>query len=798
MNSIDSNLLSELQRHITNDLPAWLEDDLYKREHQHMVLNQHAIVSIADRAGNITYVNDKFCEISGYARDKLLGHNHRILKSGEHTALFYQNMWDTISSGHVWQGEICNRRRDGSLYWVASTISPFLDVEGSPYQYVSIRTDISHTKALESALRESEERHRLILASARLGTADWNIASGQVDFNERWAELRGYQLNEIEHHIDSWKAGIHPDDVTTVETRLQEHLAGRSQFFQAEYRTYTKSCKWVWILNCSAVTERDDAGVPLRMAGTEMDITDRKQAEIKQARSTKELTDFKAALDQHAIVVTTDAHGAITYANDKFCEISKYAREELIGNDHRIINSGYHPRAFFDELWQTVSSGRVWKGEIKNSAKDGSFYWVRSTIVPIVDVRGKPVQYIAIRADITDRKQAEQDMIAARDEANRANAAKSQFLSNMSHELRTPMNSILGFGQLLKYSDALSGEHKDFVHEILKAGDHLLKLINDVLDLAKVESGHIELSLEPVEVCSVVNECLSLVSTLADKRNIHMSHGGLEGMTVRADRTRLRQVLLNLLSNAIKYNREGGSVKLKVQQAENNLRILVTDTGLGISPENLKELFLPFNRLNAENSGIEGTGIGLTISRRIVEMMGGAVGVTSEVGSGTTFWIELAMESAVDSLHEQQELADIKTLLHAQNHDAEQRSVLYIEDNPSNIKLVAHLFSQREYIHLLTASTPELGIELALTRHPDLILLDINMPGMNGYQVLDALMADARLKTVPIVAVTANAMGRDIERGRAAGFTEYLTKPLNIVKFHAVLDKLLQSKAIEV
>ncbi len=240
MDSINTGLLSELQRHLAGNLPGSLMDALCTREYQHLVLNQHAIVSIADNAGNITHVNDKFCAISGYTREELIGHNHRLLKSGVHPPEFYRNIWDTISAGKVWQGDICNRCRDGSLYWVASTITPFPGGEGIPCQYVSIRTDISHVKAIEAALKESEERHRLTLAAAKLGASDWDIQAGKMIFNERWAEIRGYRLDEIEPDIDFWKTGIHPEDMPVVNKRLEEHLAGNSQFFQAEYRAYTR------------------------------------------------------------------------------------------------------------------------------------------------------------------------------------------------------------------------------------------------------------------------------------------------------------------------------------------------------------------------------------------------------------------------------------------------------------------------------------------------------------------------------------------------------------------------------
>ena len=378
------------------------------------------------------------------------------------------------------------------------------------------------------------------------------------------------------------------------------------------------------------------------------------------------------------------------------------------------------------------------------------------------------------------------ELSMARNVAEIANRAKSEFLSNMSHELRTPMNAILGFGQLLGCDDTLSDESKDFVQEIRKAGEHLLELINEVLDLAKVESGHIDLSLEAVAVCPIIAECLSMVSSQADKHNIKLSHAGLQGIAVRADHMRLKQALLNLLSNAIKYNSRGGSVHVEVRPAgKERLCILVTDTGPGIPASHLTELFQPFSRLDAENSCIEGTGIGLTITRRIVEMMGGTVDVKSEMGTGSTFWIELPTEV----LPEEPDRVAGKSAALAQH--TVQHSVLYIEDNPANLKLVVQLLGRRKHLHLLTAHTPELGIALALSRHPDLILLDINMPGMDGYQVLEVLKADASLKNIPIIAVTANAMTRDIERSRTAGFTEYLTKPLDIVKFYALLDKLL-------
>ncbi len=360
----------------------------------------------------------------------------------------------------------------------------------------------------------------------------------------------------------------------------------------------------------------------------------------------------------------------------------------------------------------------------------------------------------------------------------------------MSHELRTPMNAIMGFGQMLEYDSQLNADQQDNVHEILKAGRHLLGLINEVLDLAKIESGHIDLSLELVQLAGLAKECQQLMQPLAAAKKISLSLDVPIETAVRADKVRLKQVLLNLLSNAVKYNREGGHIHLGVQPAAGErLRISVADSGIGIATERIKDIFQPFNRLGAEHSEIEGTGIGLTITRRLMELMGGEMGVSSQVGVGSTFWIELPTEEmmTVDAA------AMDKGAAPQSNALAHQHRVLCIDDNPVNLKLIAQTLGMRRHIHLITAHTPDMGIELARAQRPELILLDINMPGMDGYQVLEVLKADASLTSIPIIAITANALPRDIERGLATSFTEYLTKPLDIVLFLETIDRCLES-----
>jgi PAS domain S-box-containing protein len=769
-----------------------LETNLYEREREHLALNQHAIVSVADRTGNIDYINEKFCEISGYTSDELMGQNHRLLKSGVHPPEFYQELWRTIASGKVWQGVICNRRKDGGLYWVESTITPFLDSTGKPYQYVAIRTDISHVKAAEAALRVNAERLRRGQLYANIGTWEWNIQTGALFWSERIAPLFGHPAGDLETSYDNFLAAIHPDDRQPVIDAVNA-CVGHDAPYEIEHRVIWPDGTVRWLLERGAVL-RDTDGKSLQMLGVVQDIDGRKCAELALAERERQLMEAQhlarignwvADLKNDTLTWSDEIYRIFGHEPGSFAPSVPAFRAAVHLDDRELVKES-------EQRAQQTGHHNVVHRIVR---PDGTVRHVHELAQAETDTSGNLLRLTGTVQDITERKLAEQAMIAAREEADRANQAKSEFLSSMSHELRTPMNAILGFGQLLQYADDLSAEHKDSVGEILKAGEHLLELINEVLDLAKVESGHIDLSIEVIELCPVVDECLALIGIMAEKRNIRLSHNGLIGVALRADRTRLKQALLNLLSNAVKYNREGGNVLLEVRQhGADRLRILVTDSGPGIPAKRLQEIFLPFNRLGAEGSNIEGTGIGLTITRRIIELMGGSVGVESEAGVGSTFWIELPIES----MPEKDKLsASGKHVTLQQHNDEAQHTVLYIEDNPSNIRLMAQILGRRKHIHLLTAHTPELGIELALARRPELILLDINMPDMDGYQVLAIFKAEASLNSIPVVAVTANAMSRDIERGLAAGFSDYLTKPIDIPLLHGILDKYLVAQQTE-
>ena len=495
--------------------------------------------------------------------------------------------------------------------------------------------------------------------------------------------------------------------------------------------------------------------------------------------------------------MTTDPFGIITDVNKQMEALTGCTRDELIGAPFK--NYFTDPERAETSIKLVLSEKKVTDYELTARAKDDKETVVSYNATTFYD-RDRTLQgVIAAARDVTERNRLDQalqetniELKSAKFVAEKANLAKSDFLSSMSHELRTPLNAILGFAQLLETGTPPPTFGQIVrLHQIIKAGWYLLDLINQILDLALIESGKLLLSREAVSLSEVLLDCQAMIEPQAQKTGIRMSFPQFDSpYFVNADRTRVKQVLINLLSNAIKYNRAEGTVEVKCSaNTPERIRISVQDTGEGLSPAKLAQLFQPFNRLGQEASAEEGTGIGLVVSKRLVELMEGEIGAESTVGVGSVFWIEL--NSAAEPQLVAGNTMPAELTPQAQG-DGALRTMLYVEDNPANLMLVKQIIERYPHIYMLSAHEGNLGIALARAHLPDVILMDINLPGISGIQALKILREDPVTAHIPVLAISANAMPSDIEKGLEAGFLRYLTKPIKLNEFMDALDMALE------
>jgi PAS domain S-box-containing protein len=520
------------------------------------------------------------------------------------------------------------------------------------------------------------------------------------------------------------------------------------------------------------------------------------QRKLEESEAQARKLALVAAHTDNAVVIT-DAAQRVEWVNEGFTRQTGHRSEGVAGHPVReLLAAPGTDDSEVARIDEQLARDRRATGELRLQGKDGRTRWFALEAQAILDDDGRVQRYIFTGRDVSARRAAEEDLRAARDEAERANRAKSEFLSAMSHELRTPLNAILGFGQLLASDPAfpLPERQQAQVQEIVRAGAHLLELINDVLDLARVEAGKQPISIEPVRVAPLVDECLALLRPQAQQRGIRLDAAAPQGCHcfVAADRTRLKQVLLNLLSNAVKYDRDGGRVQVACGADGDAVRITVSDSGPGLDAERRERLFNSFERLGAEDGPIPGAGIGLVLSKRMVELMHGSLGLDSEPGRGSTFWLLLprAQPPAVPAA-----MAPAAVALQASPHDAGTNTVLYIEDNPVNVLLMEAMLEREPGVRLLTALEPEGGLKLAFSEQPALILLDIQLPGIDGFEVLRRLRAAASTRATPVIAISANAMPADIRQGMEAGFDAYLTKPLEVEQLRTTVRQALHRNA---
>jgi PAS domain S-box-containing protein len=544
------------------------------------------------------------------------------------------------------------------------------------------------------------------------------------------------------------------------------------------------------IVSVTALRDDDQAIIGYLLIGT--DNSARKHVEEKLRWTEESFRLMVESVSDYAIVML-DPEGLISSWNTGAQRIKGFQADEIVGRHFAI----FYPAADVtlgkpqQDLAQAAANGR-YEDEGWRMRKDGTVFWANIVFTAIRDQGGNLRGFAKLTRDLTERNKVEAILTTATAVAEKANQAKSDFLSSMSHELRSPLNAILGFAQLME-SDlpAPTPAQGESIIQILNAGWYLLELINEILDLATIESGKLSMSVEPVALSELLLECHAMIEPLALRRGIHMSFPRSDApYCVNADRTRIKQVLINLLSNAIKYNTPGGTVAVDctANGHSGRVRITVTDTGAGLPPEKLAQLFQPFNRLGQEAKGEEGTGIGLVVSKRLVELMDGVIGVDSTIGTGSVFWVELPSTAPLELPSFVESIAPATSAVAT---PLGLRTLLYVEDNPANLQLVERLIGRRNDLRLLSAMDGNRGVEVARTYLPDVILMDINLPGISGFDAMTILRDDPRTSHIPVVALSANAMPRDIKRGMDAGFFRYLTKPIKVSEFMEVLNVAL-------
>ncbi len=621
---------------------------LAERDHElarHLhAFNEHAIVSAADPDGNIVYANDKFCEISQYTREEIIGNNHRMINSGFHPPQFFTALWETISKGRIWHGNIRNRRRDGSHYWVASTIVPFFDDNGRLERYFSIRTDITHALTIDAELQKSEARFRLLAENA-LDVISLHDPDCRYSYISPSCErVLGYAPAGLIGH-DGYEL-VHPDDVERMREMLhQPALLGQPG--ACEYvRLRHRNGDYIWV-DASAVPSRDETGHIVNIQLSVRDVTARKRVE-----DVLRLHDRALAASGSGIVIFRRDDFGIEYANAAYSGIVECPKADMPGQSWPMLRPTPGSSGAWQILREAVNAGDEMHVVVEAISRRNHTLWVDLFASPVRDESGVVTHYVAALSDVTEQVFMERALLRAKEAAEQASQVKSKFLSHVSHELRTPLNAIVGFAQLLESDpDApLNAEQQEGIKRILRSGWLLRELIDDVLDLSRVEAGRLVLKPEEVNVFDLLRECQQTIAAQAAEKGVEIvdSSGECVRHTVRVDVRRFKQVLLNLLSNAVKYNREGGRVAVSCDVSEEGaMCIVVSDTGIGIAPEKQDQLFQYFSRLDAENSGIPGVGVGLALCRHLVDLMGGTISVESILGEGSSFAIELPATSCV-------------------------------------------------------------------------------------------------------------------------------------------------------
>lgn len=780
-----------------------LEQRLMQSERRFTALVAEAPVGVyeADASGNYTFVNAQWRDLAGLGPDAAQGEGWvSALHPDDRAACLAA--WNAFVAGRApFQHEYRFLRPDGTVRWLYGQASALTGKCGVTTGYTGTLTDITERKNAEVRFNEAQ---RL----AKVGSWELDLCTNTLIWSDEIFRIFEIDKRQFGASYEAFLDAIHPDDRDLVNRAYTESLMNRTPYMIVHrLKMVDGRIKYVRE-TCESFFDADGKGKPLRSVGTVQDITELHKAEEELSRHREHLEELvqerTARLAEserqlrRAQAIAHLGHWSVNLVSGELHWSDEIYR--IFGRDPGQFQPSYdnffacvHPDDHALVKASEQESFRTGRHSIDHRVvhPDGAIRWVHEEAQLERDAEGQPLRLTGTVQDITARKQAEDELLHAKEEAERANRAKSEFLSRMSHELRTPLNAILGFAQVLEI-EPLGSEPLEFVHEIHRAGDHLLELINELLDLSRIEAGKLAMVLQPTPVAQIAREAAQIVQPQVIERHIALRDTCTENTMVLADPTRLRQILVNLLTNAVKYNRVGGQVLLDCRLLDDEwLRIAVTDTGHGIAPEKLTSLFKPFERLGAEFSAIDGTGIGLALSKQLAELMGGALGLDSVADEGSTFWIDLPRIKTVSGP------ATDEIPPAAQRTDGGERiKVLYVEDNSANLKVIKAMLRHHPRLHLLSATNGEYGLELARRYLPDVILLDIHLPGMDGYQVLEALKESVETRGIPVIALSADAMPIDIERGLHAGFRHYLTKPVKVGALIEAIKEALERNSI--
>lgn len=786
-------------------------------------LNMHAIVSIADAAGRIIDVNQAYCRISGYTRAEIVEENHRIVATDIQSPDFLSTMWRTISAGTPWRGEVCNRTKAGKLYWVDTFIAPFKDADGKIEKFISIRTDITTSKKAASRLASQRTALAHIIEGTNVGTWEWNVRTGEMRLNDRWANQIGYELNELKPStIHTWDELTHPEDLSAAKEQMRRHLQHELPYYECETRLKHKEGHWIWVLTRGRIASLTANDQPEWISGTQMDITERKRAEAELQRSTKLLVTVRDQLTKAADVAEL---GIWTW---------NIATNELVFNERMFdiyeVPVALRKNKFFYDFWRSkvhpddrqetearlmaaVNGEQTYNPIFRIINKDQSIRYIQAAGGVERDEYGKATLVTGINRDITLQYRAEETLRKAKQAADDASQAKSAFLANMSHEIRTPMNAILGMLSLLRKTH-LSQQQADYAAKTEGAASSLLNLLNDILDISKVEAGKMELD----------THVFDLKRLLADVSDILFINVGSKAVQIVVDiddkvpanligdALRLRQILTNLGSNAVKFT-DHGQVNVAIKTVAQNvnavsLRFSVKDTGIGISPENHHKIFTGFTQAEASTTRkFGGSGLGIAISQGLVKMMGGNLQLESTLGNGALFHFTIELPIAQAIVEEAglvaQEYAKAPVGDHIFGGETPQSAgatfrlqnlcLLLVEDNLINQQVARELLAS-EGAQIVIANNGQEAIEIIRNQPEkfDLVLMDLQMPIMDGYAASKKIRQELKLDSLPIIAMTANAMASDKIDCIKAGLNDHIGKPfdldnlVNTILFHTM------------